>query len=561
MINSLKLLAFVSQFKLFNHFNLFNPFNLFFTLLFLSTNAKAQFSKLVAAKEKAIFQIQTFTEYGLQEGSGTGFFIDKEGMGISALHVLEDARFAFIKDNEGHKYPIEKIIGMNKKADLVQFKVNTSDQEVPFLAISENLPIKGADVFTIGNPEGYFSTVSKGIVSSMTKRRGIDVIQTTAAVSHGSSGGPLMDTKGRVIGVISYFIGEAQNLNFAYSIDCINMLTRPHSDDAIFSFGKGLYLMNRSADKEQKLTLHTIDKTDSSTTAYFSYSNFSIAFGDGAFIYSNVDDTTQSMFILDPNTGKKLNAKETSLGTSVDNPTNLKIGETVYFYIVFPPIGSLKSFDIGEGMKGGSWTFSNIQMPSRPVRSSVELDKFYQDDLHLIVLQFNNEEFDYALETIEDLRDKNVSAEKLHMMEATAHFALNNTEKAITSISAAQLLNPDHSDYHADLYALNLQLGRNEEALHHINKAIKCNDQYIKYFNMRAEVHIQLQQWKLAIDDLTKYIESGRELSSYLFTMRGEAKTKIKDDSACADFAKAKELAESDREWEKINLKSRLYCK
>jgi hypothetical protein len=65
----------------------------------------------------------------------------------------------------------------------------------------------------------------------------------------------------------------------------------------------------------------------------------------------------------------------------------------------------------------------------------------------------------------------------------------------------------------------------------------------------------------MAIDDLTKYIESGRELSSYLFTMRAEAKAKIKDDSACADFAKAKELAESDREWEKINLKSRLYCK
>ena len=544
-----------------NKINCFNPFTLFFTLLLLSTSSQAQFSKLVASKEKAIFQIQTFTEYGLQEGSGTGFFIDKEGMGISALHVLEDARFAFIKDNEGHKYPIEKIIGMNKKADLVKFKVNTSGQEVPFLAISENIPIKGSDVFTIGNPEGYYSTVSKGIVSSLTKRRGMDVIQTTAAISQGSSGGPLMDEKGRVIGVISYSIDQAQNLNFAYSIDCIKLLVRPHSDDAIFSYGKGLYLMNRSADKDQRLTLHTIDKTDTSTVAYFSYSNFSIAFADGAFIYSNIDDTTQSMFILDPNTGKKLYAKETNLGTSVDNPTNLKIGETVYFYIVFPAIGALKSFEIGEGMKGGNWTFTNMLMPSRPLRSSVELDKFYQDDLHTIVLLFNSEEFNYALEKIEDLRDKNVSAEKLHMMEATAHFALNNTEKAIASISAAQLSNPDHSDYHADLYALNLLLGRNEEALYHINNAIKHNDQYIEYFQMRAEVHMQLEQWKLAIDDLTKYIESGRELSSYLFKMRAEAKINIKDDTACADFAKAKELASSDREWDKINLQSKLSCK
>jgi serine protease Do len=535
--------------------------NLLLTLLLLSATTQAQFSKLVAAKEKAIFQIQTFTEFGLQEASGTGFFIDKQGTGITALHVLEDARFAFIKDNEGHKYPIEKIIGISEKSDLVQFKVNTSGQEVPFLNVNQSLPVKGAEVFTIGNPQGFSSTVSKGIVSSLIKKRGIDIIQTTVPISQGSSGGPLMDLKGRVIGVISYFMDGAQNLNFAYSIDCINILTRPHSDDAIYGFGKGVYLLNRSADKDQKLTLHTIDKTDSSTTAYFSYSNFSIAFGDGAFIYSNIDDTTVSMFILDPKTGKKLYATGTTLGKSVESPTTMKIGETVYFKIVFPPIGSLKSFDIGEGMKGGSWTFSNIQMPSRPVRSSIELDKFYQDDLHLIILQFNNEDFDYALETIEDMRDKKVSAEKLHMMEATAHFALNNTEKAIAFISAAQLSNPDHSDYHADLYALNLQLGRNEEALHNINNAIKCNDQYIEYFNMRAEVHLQMEHWKLAIDDLTKYIESGRELSSYLFKMRAEAKTKIKDDTACMDFAKAKELASSDREWEKINLQSKLYCK
>lgn len=561
MINTSTPIAQSNKIKFFNPLNLFNPFNFIITLLLLTTSSQAQFSKLVAAKEKAIFQIQTFTEYGLQRASGTGFFIDKEGTGISALHVLEGARFAFIKDNEGHKYPIEKIIGISEKADLVQFKVNTSGQEVPFLTCSENLPIKGAEVFTIGNPEDFFSTVSKGIVSSLIKKRNIDLIQTTAAISHGSSGGPLMDTKGKVIGVISYSMGDAQNLNFAYSIDCIKLLTRPHSDDAIFSYGKGLYLMNRPADKDQKLTLHTIDKTDTSTVAYFSYSNFSIAFADGAFIYSNIDDTTQSMFIRDPNTGKKHYAIKTTLGTSVENPTNMKVGETVYFKLVFPAIGALKSFEIGEGMKGGNWSFTKIQLPSKPIRSSVELDKYYQDDLHTIILQFNSEYFNDALETIEDFRDKNVSPEKLHMMEATAHYAMNKTEKAIEAITAAQLLNPDHSDYHADLYTLHFQMERYQESLHHINNAIKCNDQYIEYFQMRAAVHLKLEHWKQAIDDLTKYIESGRELTSYEFKMRAEAKLKLKDDSACADFAKAKELAASDREWDKINAQSKLYCK
>lgn len=543
------------------HCSRFLSFSLIFSFILIAAKSHGQFSKLVAAKEKAIFQIETFTEFGLQEASGTGFFIDKEGMGITALHVLEDARFAFIKDSEGNKYPIEKIIGFNEKSDLVQFKVNTAEKEVPFLACEKTLPIKGEEVFTIGNPEGYSNTVSKGIVSSLIKRRGIDVIQTTTAISQGSSGGPLMDAKGRVIGVIAYYYTEGQNLNFAYSINNMKMLVRPQSDDPIYGFGKGLYLLNRSADEDHKLTLHTIDKTDTSTTAYFSYSNFSIAFGDGAFIYSNIDDTTASMFIMNRETGRKLYATGTSLGKSVESPTGLKIGETVYFSIVFPPIGSLNSFDMGEGMKGGNWTFTNIQMPDGPVRSYVELDKVYQDDLQSIILQFNDEAFGHALEEILDMQDQNGDSEKLYIMEATAHFALNNTEKAIESVSAALYSNPNQSDYHADLFALNLQLGRKEAALLHINNAIKYNDQYVEYFNMRAEVHFLLENWKMAIDDLTKYIESGRELSSYLFTLRGEAKARIKDGTACDDFAKAKELAASDRQWDKINVKARLYCK
>lgn len=267
------------------------------------------------------------------------------------------------------------------------------------------------------------------------------------------------------------------------------------------------------------------------------------------------------MFIKDLRTGKKLYATGTSLGTSVESPTFLKIGETVYFNIVFPPIDSLRIFDMAEGMKGGTWTFTNIQMPDGPVQSYVELDKAYQDDLHSIILQFNRGDYEHALDEISDLRSDNGNAEKLYMMEATALYAMNNNEKAIEAVSAAQVYNPDHSDYHADLYALNFQLGRKEDALQHIHKAINCNDQYIEYFQMRAGLHFQLEQWKLAVDDLTTYIESGRQLHAYLFKMRGEAKAKIKDDTACADFAKAKEMAPSDREWETINVQSRLYCK
>ena len=550
--------AFGRQVQPFNHFN---PFNFLLLLLLLSTSSQAQFSKLIASKEKAVFQIETFTEFGLQEASGTGFFIDDEGTAITALHVLEEARFAFIIDNDGNKYPIEKIIGLNELSDMVKFKVNTKGTTTSFLTIAAKTPAKGSDLFTISNPEGYPNAVSKGILSGILSTRGIDVIQTTAPISHGSSGGPLMDGKGRVIGVLSYIEPEGQNLNFAYSIDCMKMLERPEEGDKISVFGKGLYILNQECEKDPKLTLHSMEHTDTTTRFNFSYSNFSIAFGEGGFIYTNVKDSIEAMYILDPSTGKKIYALASTLGTSVDDPTTLNIGETVYFSIDFPSIGALKKFDIGEGMKGGYWTFNNITIRDLPVTDYSELDKSYQDAYASIIKQFNREAFSFALNEILDLEEREGPNEKLHLMAATASHALGKYDDAMRSLLNAQQLKPNFSDYHADMSYLNMQMDKPSEALVNINNAIKANDEYVEYFHMRAEIYFQLHQWKNAIDDLSRFISAGRKLNSHGYMMLGEAKAKIKDDTACADFEKAKELSESDRQWEKVNVKARLYCK
>ena len=540
---------------------MFKTFNLLISLILFSTNLQAQFPKMVASKEKAVFKIETFTSFGLQDASGTGFFIDDDGTAITALHVLEDARFAFIIDNDDNKYPIETIIGLNEEADIVKFKVNTNGTKTSFLSIAEKTPAKGADLFTISNPEGYPNAVSKGILSGILSSRGIDVIQTTAPISSGSSGGPLMDAKGRVIGVLSYIEPEGQNLNFAYSIDCLKMLVRPEEGDKISIFGKSLYILNQGCEYDPKLTLHTMEQTDSTTRFNFSYSNFSIAFGDGAFIYANVKDSVEAMFILDPSTGKKAYAIATTLGTSIDDPTLLEIGETVYFSIDFPSIGSLKKFDIGEGMKGGYWKFNNINIPDVPVSNYSELDRSYQDAYASIIRQFNREAFIFALNEIKDLEDREGPNEKLHLMAAAASHALGKHDDAMNALLSAQLMRPNYAEYHADMSFLNMEVDKTAEALVNINNAIKANSEYAEFFHMRAEVYFQLQQWKNVIDDLATFINAGRKMNSYGYMILGEAKAKINDDSACADFAKAKELAESDRQWEKVNLKSRPYCK
>ena len=94
-------------------------------LLSLCVTCVGQLPAIVAKTEKAVFQIETFSEFGMVKANGTGFFIDKNGTGLSAWHVLENAYFAYIKDNTGKKYRIKKITKINLDADIVEFILDT----------------------------------------------------------------------------------------------------------------------------------------------------------------------------------------------------------------------------------------------------------------------------------------------------------------------------------------------------------------------------------------------------------------------------------------------------
>ncbi len=194
---------------------------LLITLLFhltLALNSNAQLPSVVAKAEKAVFQIETFNEFGLSSSRGTGFFIDKNGTGLTAWHVLEDAKFAFIKDYSGKKYRIKKINRSNLDADIVEFILDTKQTNSPFIPFSPGIPPKGTNVFTIGNPEGFEGIISTGVVSGLKTEDGVCIIQTSTPISSGSSRGPLMNMLGKAIRVISYSYSNGQNLNFDYSL-------------------------------------------------------------------------------------------------------------------------------------------------------------------------------------------------------------------------------------------------------------------------------------------------------------------------------------------------------
>lgn len=148
---------------------------------------------------------------------GTGFFITASGIGVSNHHVFAEGLIneAVVKTIDNRQYRIKRIIKDDKKLDFIIFEVENDHLDFPFLTIAEMQPNVGEDVFAIGNPQGLEHTLSKGIISSYREKE--TMIQTTTEITHGSSGGPLFNMKGKVIGITTSGIGEA-DLNFAMNI-------------------------------------------------------------------------------------------------------------------------------------------------------------------------------------------------------------------------------------------------------------------------------------------------------------------------------------------------------
>jgi serine protease Do len=157
-----------------------------------------------------------------QQSLGSGFIIDKEGYIVTNNHVIDNADAIKVKLANEEEYEA-KVIGRDPKTDLALIKIDGAKSLKPLpLGDSNNLRV-GNWVVAIGSPFGLEQTVTAGIVSS--KNRVIeagpydDFIQTDASINPGNSGGPLLDLRGRVVGINTAIIASGQGIGFAIPID------------------------------------------------------------------------------------------------------------------------------------------------------------------------------------------------------------------------------------------------------------------------------------------------------------------------------------------------------
>jgi S1-C subfamily serine protease len=145
---------------------------------------------------------------------GSGFVV-KPGVVATNFHVIRNARSGQVRlvgDTESS--PIRGVVAVDRKFDLALLSV--PDLAAPPLSIgdSEEMGI-GDRIYVVGNPQSLEGTFSEGIVSGKRSIESVRMLQFTAPISTGSSGGPLLDREARVVGIVSSSMRDGQNLNFA----------------------------------------------------------------------------------------------------------------------------------------------------------------------------------------------------------------------------------------------------------------------------------------------------------------------------------------------------------
>ena len=176
-------------------------------------NAKNIFKKY----KSAVFMIYTSDDVRITQGSG--FFVSSDGIGISNYHVFKGTLRGqeVIKLSNGSIYKVQEVLAYSEQYDYIIFKVEgTGFNYIPVTKRGYEI---GDEVYAIGSPRGLENTFSVGIIS---QKRSNYLIQIAVPIDHGSSGGPLINSYGEVIGITSGGLDNSgANLNFALDIKAI----------------------------------------------------------------------------------------------------------------------------------------------------------------------------------------------------------------------------------------------------------------------------------------------------------------------------------------------------
>lgn len=514
-------------------------------LLSCSKGAKAVLEKA----EMSTFIIYTFDEYGSPAGSGSGFFIDDQGTGLTNYHVLNGSQKAIIRLKDGKEYEIDQVLASDKKWDVAKFSiVNKEKEKFHYLEFSNKEAQQGDKVYNLGAPIGLEQTFADGLVSSIRTDSHGQVLQVSIPISSGSSGSPIMDEYGDVVAIATFKSSRGENLNFGVAIneEKLSLMTsNPFAkNNRQFNKKENFVILNIPSDQENDLILNALEFKSDATIAYLSYTNLDMSM-NGSAIWCKVGAGDDGFYIIDNGTSKKYYIVSSTLGVSNEESTSVPLASVCKFQIYFPAINkNIKSIDIKEG-NDLSWSFSDIDLDNYRGVVKVDMENYQKEYAYSTM---HEGELDIASSVLEDILDND--PENIQALNAMGiiSYVIDNNQDAIKYFTDVIKYHPNSATGYLNRSCVYKYQNDLDKAIADLSKAINIDRNKPNYFYDRANMYISQKKWAEAKSDLDQALTFSDYYNKFnIFYLRGACNIQLGNEKAAnEDLKNAFKYAKTD---------------
>ena len=512
-----------------NWLRLFLVFLLLSVIPFSCPSAKENLPEVIKKVQGSIVLITTYNEKGDLLGQGSGFFITKNGDVITCRHVLKGAIKGEVQTTDGRKYAVKEIVAEDKEVDLIRFSIDLQKDTVEPLSLSISAPLPGERVAVIGSPWGLEATVSDGIVSAVRDVQGFGkIIQMTVPISPGSSGSPVINLKGEVVGIVSFYLTEGQNLNFAVSSERMGRLLPSKNKD----FAQWVTSENQESEKSaedlcSKGLPFVFKKDYTNALPFFERAveikpDFAGAYFCLGYIYDKLGRYQEAInaykqaFRLEPNVKNGLYGLQLSLHFFIfgDNQDSVDLYKQV---VRFKPDDAEAHYSLGSAYD----KFGHYQEAIDAYKQAIRIKPDYASAY--ISLGFAYDKLGRYREAIDAYKQ----AIRIKSDDAWVHYSLGSAygnlgryREAIDAFKQAIRLKPDDADMHLNLgvsYGSLGRLDRRQEAIDAYKQAIRIKPDYaLAHYNLGLS-YLYLNNKGSALEEYKILKSLDSELAEELF--------------------------------------------
>lgn len=190
--------------------------------------------QIAANAHAALLMVHAMNARGDTLGVGTGFVVSSDGLFVTNYHVIAEAERLVVSLLDGGKHDQVQLVSADPASDLALMKIPATGLRPLRMGSDARMEV-GDKVYVMGNPLGMSGTFSDGMVSGKRPLEGVSMLQISAPISPGSSGGPVMNERGEVIGVATIMVMGGQNLNMAVPVRYLQPMLAQRAAPRLFS--------------------------------------------------------------------------------------------------------------------------------------------------------------------------------------------------------------------------------------------------------------------------------------------------------------------------------------